>query len=68
MVSIIRAALLAQPINAKGQEVNGFLSSKCSELCLGFIDNHHISTNHLNGSGLHGTIALAQNLLRSINL
>ena len=58
--------------NAKGQEVNGFLSSKCSELGLGFIDNHHISTNHLNGSGLHlnfnGTIALARNFLRSINL
>ena len=57
--------------NDKGQEVNCFLSSKCSELGLGFIDNHHNSTNHLNGSGLHlnfiGTIALARNLLRSIN-
>ena len=57
--------------NDKGQEVNDILSLKCTNAKLGFIDNSNITKQHLNGSGLHlnfqGTLALANNFLRTIN-
>ena len=58
--------------NEKGIKVNAFVNTKRSELGLGYIDHSNISNNHLNGSGLHlnyhGTVALARNFLRSINI
>ena len=58
--------------NEKGIKMNAFLNTKRSELGLGYIDHSNISNNHLNGSGLHlnyhGTVALARNFLRSINI
>ena len=59
--------------NEKGKEVNSALKTKCNIYSLGFMDNSNIMINkHLNGSGVHlnynGTIALANNCLKAINV
>ena len=59
--------------NDKGMRVNGRLKIKCSKYGLGFMNNCNISfKKHLNRSGLHlnyiGTIALANNFLKAINV
>ena len=57
--------------NKKGNEVNAFLKSKCSENSFLYCDNSNISRNCLNGSGLHlnpkGTVLLANNFLECLN-
>ncbi len=52
-------------------EVNNFLSRKCNQQRITFIDNGNIDERcHLNGSGLHlnydGTCMLANNFLNTI--
>ena len=58
--------------NEKGNVVNDLIKNKSSDLKLGFIDNSNISSNCLNGSGLHlnsyDSATLAKNFLRAINL
>ena len=58
--------------NEKGRKVNDFLIIECTKHALCFLDNSNISKKHLNGSGLnlnyHGTVALANNVLRMINV
>ena len=59
--------------NDKGLQVNALLKLKCIKYNVQFLDHSNISSRyHLNASGLHinpkGTIALAQNFLRCINL
>ena len=57
--------------NKKGDEVNAFLKSKCSENSFLYCDNSNISRNCLNGSGLHlnpkETVLLANNFLECLN-
>ena len=60
-------------LNDKGLQVNASLKLKCVKYNVQFLEHYNISSRyHLNASGLHlnpkGTIALAQNFLRCINL
>ena len=57
----------------KVKEVNNFLKIKCSTYGLAFLNNLNIvPKKHLNGSGVHlnynGTVALANNFLKIINV
>ena len=58
--------------NEKGFQVNEQLKVKCSKFSFGFVDNTNITIRNLNGSGLHlnysGTVLLANNLLKAINV
>ena len=60
-------------LNEKGQKVNDFLKIKSTKYALGYVNHSNILTKkHLNGSGLplnyHGTVALANNFLKIINI
>ena len=58
--------------NEKGRKVNDFVIIECAKYALCFLDNSNISKKHLNGSGLylnyHGTVTLANNFFRIINV
>ena len=58
--------------NAKGQKVNFFLETLCSENRIKYIDNSAIIYKHLNGGGVHlnynGTSILANNFIDMIRL
>ena len=58
--------------NAKGQKVNFFLKTLCSENSIKYIDNSAIIDKYLNGGGVHlnynGTSILANNIIDMIRL
>ena len=57
---------------ARINEINDLLKTKCSEMGFIFVDNSNVNMKHLSDDGLHlnysGTCQLANNILRKVNM